>query len=590
MSNDANTLFMAKRSLGFALIDVEFIQRHDALRPLDNGHVATLIASLEASPNSHHAYPLHVVPLSGVDDTWLDRLQQERLLLDHDEHARFVCIGGGHRLQAAKQIQREEMKWLCEVYSSVDDVDEDMLRAWMSSFNIERPRMCVTFADTLRVIYNAPADRRPQLGVVMGWSAKDAKSISVALEILGEEMMALIDSSWLENLAKSTIVDWSTAFMLYPFLRCVLQDVLLLHRNVFSLFDVTLSHRLLLGDHYRTDHTQSKHGTYENLSKRWQRMRDQPPYADLPSIANIWSECIEKQTTSLCFGEMLPTEYDLNFTTGNGPLFIRLVKAHHIASLLHLITSPLSLTDIPMRRPKRGRLDWETVLMESGVTKREGRDEILRYILCHADALLATNQAWKDWKAVKSILLPHASFIIDDADDGFDEALLRTTLARTLTPVWEELLALCRVHGLEENVGMSCVREEEAEEASGDGGSWDNASQGISALQENEVQQVGMQKQVDLAVSAGLGQKRKRHGNEERRALMRRERFTSHSMADAEEIKGPLRNTMQTLLCASDHMSEQAWQETLSGFDPRHVSSALELVLGLLEAVRSNPQ
>ncbi|KAG8754625.1 hypothetical protein FRC14_004884 [Serendipita sp. 396] len=116
--------------------------------------------------------------------------------------------------------------------------------------------------------------------------------------------------------------------MVYPFICCVLQDVLAVHQEIKDRYDIDLSPRMLLGDRYRSDQPQSKSGTYETLSKRWDTHAER---AGKPLFAQVWAECIQD---GRCLGGLLPTEYDLRFVAGTSPLGIHMAKANRISSLM----------------------------------------------------------------------------------------------------------------------------------------------------------------------------------------------------------------------------------------------------------------
>jgi hypothetical protein len=106
MSEDIVHARLLRRRLGIANIPLTSIDMHPQQRPPSNPHVSRLKEELNKDLNSRWAYPLDLVVDATVPEPWLTSLAASRLTLDIPS-GRFTCIGGQHRLLAARELYDE---------------------------------------------------------------------------------------------------------------------------------------------------------------------------------------------------------------------------------------------------------------------------------------------------------------------------------------------------------------------------------------------------------------------------------------------------------------------------------------------------
>jgi hypothetical protein len=95
------------RRIGIANIPLTSIDMHLQHRPPSLNHVSSLKDELNKDLNSRWAYPIDLVLDATVPMPWLRSLSTNRLTLDPPSSGRFTCIGGQHRLLAARQLYDE---------------------------------------------------------------------------------------------------------------------------------------------------------------------------------------------------------------------------------------------------------------------------------------------------------------------------------------------------------------------------------------------------------------------------------------------------------------------------------------------------
>jgi hypothetical protein len=95
------------RRIGVAPIPLDNITIHEQHRTPNPSHISSLKNELNKDLNSRWAYPIDLVVDATVPMPWLRSLSTSRLTLDPPSSGRFTCIGGQHRLLAARQLYEE---------------------------------------------------------------------------------------------------------------------------------------------------------------------------------------------------------------------------------------------------------------------------------------------------------------------------------------------------------------------------------------------------------------------------------------------------------------------------------------------------
>jgi hypothetical protein len=93
--------------MGIANIPIGSVDLHSHHRPAESHHVVGLKEDLSNDASAKWAHPIDLVVGSNVPINWRESLQTRRLMLDPPTAGRFVCIGGQHRLLAAKMLAEE---------------------------------------------------------------------------------------------------------------------------------------------------------------------------------------------------------------------------------------------------------------------------------------------------------------------------------------------------------------------------------------------------------------------------------------------------------------------------------------------------
>jgi hypothetical protein len=96
-----------QRRIGIANIPLDCIDMHGQHRPPTAAHVSGLKDELEKDVNSRWAYPIDLVVGENVPIPWLRSLLSHRFTTVAPDLGRFICIGGQHRLLAARELQAE---------------------------------------------------------------------------------------------------------------------------------------------------------------------------------------------------------------------------------------------------------------------------------------------------------------------------------------------------------------------------------------------------------------------------------------------------------------------------------------------------
>jgi hypothetical protein len=93
--------------VGIASIPIEIVDMHPLHRPPKDSHVLSLKEELAQDVNTRWAHPIDLVVGLYVSKPWIKSLYSNRLTLVPPAAGRFICIGGQHRLLAARQLLDE---------------------------------------------------------------------------------------------------------------------------------------------------------------------------------------------------------------------------------------------------------------------------------------------------------------------------------------------------------------------------------------------------------------------------------------------------------------------------------------------------